>query len=143
MRRGFGLHHTAAAITTFAPPMETFSKGRGFAAWVGLTPRQHSSGGKDRLGRTSTMGQRDIRRFDEHSWAGSNRPLENPGGSPLSITRQQVGNAQSAVSFLREFGAIAIGGAGIRGHLVAKRLEGLEAHQVLWRHKDNLSPVFS
>jgi transposase len=52
---------TAAAITTFAPPVETFSKGRGFAAWVGLKPRQHSSGGKDRLGRTSKMGQRDIR----------------------------------------------------------------------------------
>ena len=54
---------TAAAITTFAPPVETFSKGRDFAAWVGLTPRQHSSGGKDRLGRTSKMGQRDIRRL--------------------------------------------------------------------------------
>lgn len=54
---------TAAAITTFAPPAQTFSKGRDFAAWVGLTPRQHSSGGKDRLGRTSKMGQRDIRRL--------------------------------------------------------------------------------
>ena len=54
---------TAAAITTFAPPMETFSKGRDFAAWVGLTPKQHSSGGKERLGRTSKMGQRDIRRL--------------------------------------------------------------------------------
>ncbi len=63
---------TAAAITTFAPPMETFSKGRDFAAsgrrhafgvTVGLTPRQHSSGGKERLGRTSKMGQRDIRRL--------------------------------------------------------------------------------
>lgn len=54
---------SAAAITTFAPPMETFSKGRDFAAWVGLTPRQHSSGGKERLGRTSEMGQRDIRRL--------------------------------------------------------------------------------
>lgn len=54
---------TAAAITTFAPPIETFSKGRDFAAWIGLAPRQHSSGGKDRLGRTSKMGQRDIRRL--------------------------------------------------------------------------------
>ena len=54
---------TAAAIMTFAPPMETFSKGRDFAAWVGLTPRQHSSGGKERLGRTSKMGQKDIRRL--------------------------------------------------------------------------------
>ena len=54
---------TAAAITIFAPPMEPFSKGRDFAAWVGLTPRQHSSGGKERLGRTWKMGQRDIRRL--------------------------------------------------------------------------------
>jgi transposase len=52
----------AAAITAFAPPMETFSKGRDFAAWVGLTPRHHSSGGKERLGRASKMGRRDIRR---------------------------------------------------------------------------------
>ena len=54
---------TAAAITSFAPPMESFSKGRDFAAWVGLTPRQHSSGGKERLGRASKMGQRDIRKL--------------------------------------------------------------------------------
>ncbi len=54
---------TAAALTTFAPPPETFVKGRDFAAWVGLTPRQHSSSGKERLGKTSKMCQRDIRRL--------------------------------------------------------------------------------
>jgi transposase len=54
---------SATALTTFAPPSDTFSKGRDFAAWVGLTPRQHSSGGKERLGKTSKMGQRDIRRL--------------------------------------------------------------------------------
>jgi len=54
---------TAAALTAFAPPPETFAKGRHFAAWIGLTPRQHSSGGKERLGRTSKMGQRDLRRL--------------------------------------------------------------------------------
>ena len=54
---------TAAAMTTFAPPAETFAKGRDFAAWIGLTPRQHSTGGKERLGRTSKMGQRDLRRL--------------------------------------------------------------------------------
>ncbi len=53
----------AAALTTFAPPPGTFAKGRDFAAWVGLTPRQHSSGGKERLGKTSKMGQRDLRRL--------------------------------------------------------------------------------
>jgi len=53
----------ATAMEAFAPPAETFSKGRDFAAWVGLTPRQHSSGGKERLGNTSKMGQRDLRRL--------------------------------------------------------------------------------
>jgi transposase len=54
---------TAMAIETFAPPMEVFKRGRDFAAWLGLVPRQHSTGGKQRLGRTSKMGQRDIRRL--------------------------------------------------------------------------------
>jgi len=54
---------TAAALLTFAPPAATFTKGRDFAAWTGLTPRQRSSGGKERLGATSKMGQRDIRRL--------------------------------------------------------------------------------
>ena len=54
---------SAMAIKAFAPPMEDFKSGRDFAAWLGLVPRQHSSGGKERLGRTSKMGQRDIRRL--------------------------------------------------------------------------------
>ena len=53
----------AAAVHAFAPPMETFRNGRDFAAWLGLTPRQHSSGGKERLGKVSKMGQRDLRRL--------------------------------------------------------------------------------
>jgi transposase len=53
----------AAAIAAFAPPTEGFRSGRDFAAWIGLTPKQHSTGGKTRLGRTSKMGQRDIRRL--------------------------------------------------------------------------------
>lgn len=43
--------------------MATFKRGRDFAAWLGLVPVQHSTGGKQRLGRTSKMGQRDIRRL--------------------------------------------------------------------------------
>lgn len=52
---------TALAISGFAPPMDSFKRGRDFAAWLGLVPRQHSSGGKERLGRISKAGQRDIR----------------------------------------------------------------------------------
>jgi transposase len=54
---------TALAIETFAPPMETFKCGRNFAAWLGIVPRQYSSGGKVRLGRISKAGQSDIRRL--------------------------------------------------------------------------------
>ena len=46
--------------------MNQFRRGRDFAAWLGLVPRQHSSGGKQRLGKTSKMGQRDIRRLLDH-----------------------------------------------------------------------------
>lgn len=54
---------TALAVETFAPPMEIFRSGRDFAAWLGLVPRQHSSGGKQRLGKISKAGQGDIRRL--------------------------------------------------------------------------------
>ena len=40
--------------------MEGFRRGRDFAAWLGLVPRQHSTGGKPRLGKLSKMGQRDL-----------------------------------------------------------------------------------
>ena len=53
----------ATAIEALAPPATTFRKGRDFAAWVGLVPQQNSSGGKERLGRISKMGQRDLRRL--------------------------------------------------------------------------------
>ena len=53
----------AMAVNAFAPPMESFGCGRDFAAWVGLTPRQHSTAGKQRLGRITKMGQRDLRQL--------------------------------------------------------------------------------
>src|SRR4029450_10628378 len=54
---------TAAALTALAPPAQTFRRGRDFAAWLGLTPVQRSSGGKERLGKTSKMGERSLRRL--------------------------------------------------------------------------------
>jgi transposase len=53
----------ALAIETFTPPMDSFKRGRDFAAWLGLVPLQKSTGGKQRLGKMSKMGQRDIRRL--------------------------------------------------------------------------------
>jgi len=54
---------TATAIAALAPPAETFAKGRDFAAWLGLTPLQRSTGGKRNLDATSKMGERTLRRL--------------------------------------------------------------------------------
>jgi transposase len=54
---------TATALLALAPPPESFRKGRDFAAWLGLTPRQRSTGGKQKLGAISKMGDRTLRRL--------------------------------------------------------------------------------
>ena len=54
---------SAMAMHAFAPPMESFARGRDFAAWIGLTPREVSTGGRQQLGRITKMGQRDLRRL--------------------------------------------------------------------------------
>ncbi|MER5174058.1 transposase, partial [Thioclava sp. CPCC 100088] len=67
----------ATALATLAPPPEIFRKGRDLfvglpvprtgswpsSPWLGLTPRQHSTGGKQRLGATTKMGERSLRRL--------------------------------------------------------------------------------
>ena len=53
----------ATALAAPAPAAGTFRRGRDFAAWLGLVPRQHPSGGKERLGRTTKMGERSLRRL--------------------------------------------------------------------------------
>lgn len=52
---------TAMAIASTVPDPSVFRSGREFAAWLGLTPKSHSSGGKDKLGRISKRGDRYIR----------------------------------------------------------------------------------
>ena len=54
---------SALAIQAYCPPPNQFERGRDFASWLGLVPRQHSTGGKARLGRVTKMGQRDVRRL--------------------------------------------------------------------------------
>ena len=50
---------TATAMVASVGDAKLFRNGREFAAWLGLTPRQHSSGGKSRLGGISKRG--DVR----------------------------------------------------------------------------------
>jgi transposase len=52
---------TATAMAATVTDPSHFRSGREFAAWLGLTPRQNSSGGKERLGRISKMGDGYLR----------------------------------------------------------------------------------
>ena len=54
---------TASALVASLPDVSDFKSGRDMSAWLGLTPRPHSSGGKERLGRISKMGNRYLRRL--------------------------------------------------------------------------------
>jgi transposase len=47
---------TSSALAATVPDAKIFRSGRHFGAWLGLAPRQHSSGGKTRLGRISRRG---------------------------------------------------------------------------------------
>jgi transposase len=57
---GIGIMGATAIAATVSDP-SLFRSGREFAAWLGMTPRQNSSGGKERLGRTSKRGDKYIR----------------------------------------------------------------------------------
>ena len=83
----------ATAVQAFCPSMTTFRSGRDFAAWVGLTPRQNSTGGKTRLGRTSKMGQRDVRPAD-HRRLGR-RHLGSPEGTAEGLVARAYDGAKA------------------------------------------------
>jgi transposase len=51
----------ATALVASVPNPKAFRSARNFSAWIGLVPKQHSSGGKDRLGSISKQGDRYLR----------------------------------------------------------------------------------
>jgi transposase len=57
---GVGPALATALVASIADP-KAFRSGRDFSAWIGLVPKQHSSGGKDRLGSISKQGDRYLR----------------------------------------------------------------------------------
>jgi transposase len=57
---GVGPALATALVASVADP-KAFRSGRDFSAWVGLVPKQHSSGGKDKLGSISKQGDRYLR----------------------------------------------------------------------------------
>jgi transposase len=57
---GVGPVLATALVATVADP-KSFRSGRNFSAWIGIVPKQHSSGGKNRLGNISKQGDRYLR----------------------------------------------------------------------------------
>ena len=71
----------ASVIAASVPDPSVFKSGRDFAAWLGLTPRQNSSGGKQTLGGITKQGNRYIRKCSSWgrprcstSWASAKAP---------------------------------------------------------------------
>jgi transposase len=57
---GVGPALATALVASVADP-KVFRSGRDFSAWIGLVPKQHSSGGRDKLGSISKQGDRYLR----------------------------------------------------------------------------------
>jgi transposase len=57
---GVGPLLATALVASVADP-KAFRSGRNFSAWIGLVPKQHSSGGRDKLGSISKQGDRYLR----------------------------------------------------------------------------------
>jgi transposase len=51
----------ATALVASVGDPKSFRSGRNFSAWIGLVPKQHSSGGRERLGSISKQGDRYLR----------------------------------------------------------------------------------
>jgi transposase len=79
---------TASALAASVTDPTMFASGREFAAFLGLTPRQASSGGKERLGRISKMGDRYLRTL---LVVGAASVLRHPNTSPSSVKTWAVG----------------------------------------------------
>lgn len=87
---------TATALVATVGDASQFKSGRQLAAWLGLVPKQNSSGGKDRLGRISKRGDRYLRRLLVHGaravlrWSrGEKKPCEKKSGAKQGRTAWQ------------------------------------------------------
>jgi transposase len=72
---------TASAMAASVQDVSSFAGPREFAAYLGLTPKQNSSGGKQRLGRISKMGNRELRKLlvvGAHAVLFHRRPHSDP-----------------------------------------------------------------
>jgi transposase len=77
---GVGVLTASAAVATIGDP-HVFDSGRGFAAWLGITPGQHGTGGKQRLLGITKRGDSYLRKLFVHgarAIVGAHRPGTDP-----------------------------------------------------------------
>ena len=74
----------ATALAASVADPQTFRSGRNFSAWIGLVPKQHSSGGKDRLGSISKNKVTGI--YAACSWPAHSRSSATPRSTAPSIS---------------------------------------------------------
>ena len=95
---GVGPMLATALVASVADP-RTFRSGRNFSAWIGLVPKQHSSGGKDRLGSISKQGDRYLRSLRPRARRAANGSIGSlqrlnskaQGSTPSSLRRVAIG----------------------------------------------------
>jgi transposase len=106
---GFGVILSTAGVATMTDP-KAFKTGREFAAWIGLVPRQNSTGGKERLGPISKQGDRYLRRLlvvgaisivrtartwpDKYPWV-----IELPGRRPAKVVVVALANKMARIAW--------------------------------------------
>jgi transposase len=78
---GIGVLGASAIATTVTDP-SAFRSGRDFAAWIGLVPRQDSTGGKQKLGPISKQGDRYLRLLVVGAHAVLRRAKQSPQNYP-------------------------------------------------------------
>jgi transposase len=103
---GIGLL-TATALQASVGPLGRFGSGRHFASWLGLTPREHSSGAQRRLGRISKRGDGYLRLLLIHGARAALRAAQVRAHrqQPLTqlqtwalTTQQRIGHNKAAVA---------------------------------------------
>ena len=86
---GIGIITASALVATVTDPHQ-FTSGRQFAAWLGLTPRANSSGGKERMGRISKMGDQYLRRLLVNGMTSLSQSVRrNPNSHPWAASRMR------------------------------------------------------
>ncbi len=78
---------TASALAASVTDPHQFTSGRQFAAWLGLTPRANSSGGKARMGRISKMGDSYLRRLLVNGMTAQSQSVRRNPGSDAWATK--------------------------------------------------------